>query len=184
MAMSAIQRIYKDAEISKRRVQKRKDVQDQRYAGSYNNGKNAYLDEDGHPLDGVEIPIWFENLSKAWQSNSKKGVRSKDTIPKSWDEWCDDRVDLIGIDPRKAKRPVGRPKLPSHLKKNPTKTKRSDQMKQLLLEHGVHIEPAGQDEFLVEHPDWEFLPNGRLRYMEDQPISVHRFLQDHGLILM
>ncbi len=190
MAISPIQKIHKSIESSKQRMQKRKDANDLRNAGVYANGCDRYLDENGYPRDGIEIPVWFKNLSKAWQSNSKKGTRPKDTIPKSWDEWCDDRVDLIGIDPRKAKRPVGRPKLPAHLKKNPTKAKRSDQMRAILLEHNIHLfsKPSNdgpwEDIFLKEHPEWQFLSNGRLRHRDEPPISIHRFLQDHNLIPM
>ncbi len=188
--------VQKNIESSKRREQKRQDAKDLRNAGVYDNGRDHYLDKNGDPMDGVDIPVWFKNLSRAWQSNKRLGtqrrkekldsIESTISVTDTWNQWCDDRVDLLGeeCDPRKPKRKVGRPKLPYHLKKNPTKIKRSDQMKTLLLEHGIHpIEQPStdgpwEDIFLKEYPDWEFLPNGRLRHGDEPPISVHQFLQN------
>ncbi len=96
--------------------------------------------------------------------------------PCTWENYLFER------DLEQPKRSVGRPSLPKHMKKESTKIKRSDLMKKLLLSHGITVKSIGQDEFLTEYPDWEFLPNGRLRYKQESPVSVHKFLRDHDLI--
>ncbi len=186
MAMSEMQKWQKSIESGKRRIAKRKARKEAIATGKY--APYTGYDDEGFPLP--DPPYWFLNLQKAWMSNRQLGRERRNkmlddpknvTIKQKWDEWCDERVDLGCSDPRKPKRLVGRPKLHPSQKMQP-KLKRSDQMRRLLQEHGITIESVGQDEFLIEYPDWEFLPNGRLRYRQESPISVHRFLKDHDLI--
>lgn len=87
------------------------------------------------------------------------------------------------------KRPVGRPKLPEHLKKQNPQIKRSDQMKALLAQKGIVVSPKGK---LLVNGDskpfegWLFQPNGRIKFMGDEAfnvepysISTHQFISEH-----
>ncbi len=117
------------------------------------------------------IPQWFKNINKTFKlTSTSTGGR--------WNEWCNKQLDHLGIDPRKKKRPAGRPKLPTRLKKESTKIKRSDQMKALLLKNGIHLTDAKPyaDIFLIEYPEWQFMVNGRLKHSGGAIISVHKFL--------
>ena len=187
--------LQKDIESSKRRQQKRQDAKDLRNAGVYGNSRDHFLDEDGYPRDGIGIPVWFKNLSRAWESNRRMGVRrrkekldpieSTKSATDKWNQWCEDRVDLLGeeCDPRKLKRKPGRPKLPNRLKKNPTKIRRSDQMCQLLADHGIAI---NADSSIEGFDGFEFMKNGRIKFLGDEnagvesySLSVHQFIQDY-----
>ena len=177
--------LEKYIEASKRRIQKRRDVQDERNAGIYSNGVSAYIDEDGHSLDGVVVPVWFKNLSRAWESNrqlgqarrSKKYDETQTSMKAKWNEWCDDKVDFGCSDYRTSKPKVGRPRLPDHLKKEPTKVKRSTLMKELLLANDITVKEDGD---LYSHTGhyigWKFQVNGRVRFQGEDPISVQQFL--------
>ncbi len=187
--------VQKNIESSKRRQQKRQDAKDLRNAGVYDNGRDHYLDQNGYSRDGVEIPAWFKNLSRAWESNRQLGTqRSKEkfdsiestkSVTDTWSQWCDSKVDMLGeeFDPRNPKRKVGRPHLPDHLKKNPTKIRRSDQMRQLLSDHGVEI---NTDSSIDGFDGFEFMKNGRIKFLGDEDagiepysLSAHQFLQDY-----
>ena len=137
-------------------------------------------------------PWWFKNLEEAWAANRELGVMRRDakskkdldkfkkefpttakellSDPELWFTYCRERE--IGIT-----RPVGRPNLPSHLKKSSTKVKRSDLMKQLLKENGITVDVDGT---LLgsngRYVGWKFQPNGRVRFEDEDPISVHKFL--------
>ena len=185
MAMSEMQKWRKQIEAGKRRAQKRKDVKDLRNAGIYSNGVNAYIDEDGHPLDGVVMPAWFKNISKAWESTrwlgqerrSKKHDETQSSMKDKWNEWCDEKVDFGCSDYRISKSKVGRPRLPDHLKKEPTKVKRSTLMKELLLANTITVDEdmtlRGENGLYI---GWKFQINGRVRFEDEDPISVHQFL--------
>lgn len=153
--------------------QRRRDISDLKNAGVWQDPRDKYLTKTGSLKPYMEILTWFLNIYKAWG----KGAANRD----NWNRWCNSRVEHTGIDPREQKRKVGRPKLPQHLKKSPTKVKRSDTMKALLLEHNIHLtEPSNvyADRFLVEYSHWQFLPNGRVRHKQESPISVHQFLKN------
>lgn len=189
MSMNDMQKWEKSIEASRRKIQKRNDVKDLRNAGIYNNGVSAYLDEDGYPLDGVEIPHWFKNFSKAWKTNKRLGaqrrreklntIESTRTITDEWNDWCDDKVQMLGeeCDPRNHKPKLGRPKLPAHLKKNPTKIKRSNQMRLLLQEHGI---TANEDSTIVNYDGWTFCLNGRIKFEDEPTISTYEFIKLYG----
>ena len=178
--------IERNHESAKLKKQKRQDVQDLRNSGIYENGRDNYVEEEGHYRDDVSIPAWFKNLSKACQSNRELGaIRRREKIESSrplaedWTNWCDDRIEMLGeeYDPRIQKRKPGRPKLPDHLKKNPTKVKRSDQMKQFLKENGIAVSMDGSLHSLSGlYIGWKFQINGRVRFEDEDPISVHKFL--------
>ena len=190
MVMSPMQKWQKEnernRESSKLKKQKRHDAQDLRNSGIYENGRDNYVDEDGHYRDDVAIPAWFKNLSRAWQSNRalgaqrrKEKIESSKPLTEDWDNWCDDRVQVLAeeCDPRTLKRKPGRPRLQDHLKKTPTKVKRSDQTKMLLSEHGIAVEEDGSLHRKNGHfIGWKFQINGRVRFEDEDPISVHKFL--------
>jgi len=190
MKMNEMDKWQRDIESARKVQQKKHDVKDLRNAGCYDNGRNHYLDDDGHPRDGIEIPHWFKNLSKAWAAASRIAVAQRrqeklnDTgtsknLSSKWNNWADSRVEMLGeeCDPRAPKPKVGRPKLPEHLKKRPTKVKRSDEMKQLLLNNGIEVHEDGSIHNETGHyTGWTFQPNGRVKLEGEDPISVHKFL--------
>ena len=188
MKITEIDKWQRDIKSAKKYQQKKCDVKDVRNAGCYDNGKDHYIDHDGYPKDGVEIPHWFKNLSKAWQASriavaQRRQEKLNDTgtmnLSSKWNNWCDDRVGMLGeeCDPRISKRKVGRPKLPEHLKKRPTKVKRSDEMKQLLLDNVIMVKEDGSIHSVSGHyVGWIFQVNGRVKFEDDDPISVHKFL--------
>jgi len=129
-------------------------------------------------------PNWYKNLQKAWKSNHRNGAERKTKESeasfskfgepeqmlrdsKSYLDYCLEK----GLEP-KAK--VGRPKLPPEKLKQP-KIKRSEQMRQLLLQHDIEV---SEDNTLIHHPEYTFQPNGRVRRNDDAPISVHQFLKN------
>lgn len=191
MAMSPFLKMQKESarnhESAKLKKQKRRDYRDEVNAGVYNNGKDHYLDEDDNYRDDLAIPTWFKNLSRAWQSNKELGARRRrkktdyaaKPLADDWNNWCDDRVEMLGedCDPRTQKAKVGRPRLPDHQKKNPTKVKRSEQMKALLLDHDIVVESDGSLKSKDGHyVGWKFQINGRVKFEDEDPISVHKFL--------
>ena len=190
MAMNKMQKWQKEIERNRESVklkkQKRQDVKDLRNSCIYENGYDHYIDEDGHYRDDVVVPTWFKNLSKAWQSNRElraKGQREETpcvrSLTEDWNNWCDSRVNMLGeeYDLRTPKPKVGRPKLPDYLKKNPTKVKRSTKMKILLSESGIAVHDNGSIHSKNGHYiGWKFQPNGRVRFENEDPISVHQFL--------
>ncbi len=77
------------------------------------------------------------------------------------------------------KRPVGRPKLPPSVRKSPKgRLKRSDQMSQFLKDHGITVNADNGLEPTKLYEGWIFLPNGRVKFENEQSISVHAFLRD------
>ena len=100
--------------------------------------------------------------------------------PYAWNQYLSNR----GLD--QPKRPVGRPKLPDHLKKHNPRIKRSDLMKVLLAEKGIEVGFEG--ELLINgssepYEGWLFQVNGRIRFMgneefniEPYSISTHQFI--------
>ena len=187
MAMSALEKWHRSNEKAKvagaKAKQSRKDNNDLKNAGIYVSPDEKYLDEDGYHRDNIEIPTWFKNLSKAWQENRQQGAtrRKEKTgslkpVTEMWDNWCNDRIEMLGedCDPRKPKPKVGRPKLPPEELKHP-KVKRSDKMRQILEDNGIDVL---NDLSLDKYPEWTFLPNGRVRQGDEPPISVHLFLKN------
>ena len=172
------------AKISRAKAkQSRKDNNDLKNAGIYVSPDERYLDEDGYYRDDIEIPTWFKNLSKAWQENRRQGAtrrrektESLKSMTEMWDNWCDNRIEMLGedCDPRNSKPKVGRPKLPPEEKKKP-KIKRSEQMRKLLKENSINVL---NDLSLDKHPNWAFLPNGRVKQRNEPPVSVHLFLKN------
>ena len=76
------------------------------------------------------------------------------------------------------KRPVGRPKLTDDEKiQRKLIPKRSDAMRALLLKNGIAVSEDGslhsKDGLFF---DWKFQINGRVRFENEDPISVHSFL--------
>ena len=134
-SLTEMDKWQRDIESARKIQQKKRDVKDLRNAGCYDNGKDHYIDNDGHPRDGIEIPHWFKNLSRAWQASRiavaqrrQEKLEEPETMNLSakWNEWADSRVEMLGEegDPRVHKRKPGRPPLPEHLKKKSTKVKR------------------------------------------------------------
>jgi len=120
------------------------------------------------------IPQWFINL---YTTFDLKAVTPKG----AWREWSIKTLDNTGIDPRKVKKRIGRPKLPDHLKKTPlVRTGRADKMEQLLLSNGIHLTRVSKYGvvYLSEHPTVMFLPNGRLELEDGSRISVFKFLSN------
>lgn len=184
--MNTIKKWQRTIESSKQKVQKRQDTRDLRNSNIYANGKDHYLDADGYYRDDIEIPHWFKNLQKAWKSNRELRANRKEgkinhanSVVDDWHLYCDNRVEMFGeeYDPRTQKRKPGRPKLPDHLKKNPTKIKRSDKMKQLLKDNGITVKESGDLYTDTSHYiGWKFQINGRVRFEDEDAISVHKFL--------
>ena len=187
MEMSALEKWHRSNVKAKvagaKAKQSRKDNNDLKNAGIYVSPNERYLDEDGYHRKDIEIPTWFKNLSKAWQVNRRQGATrrrektgSLKSVTEMWDNWCDDRIEMLGedCDLRKSKPKVGRPKLPPEELKHP-KIKRSDKMKKLLKANGINVL---HDQSLDKYPDWTFLPNGRVKYENEPPISVHLFLKN------
>ena len=103
-----------------------------------------YLTKEGSLKPYMQIATSFINIHKAWGRGEAN--------PDSSNRWSNSRVENIGIDPRKQKGKGGRPKLPQHLKRNPSKVKRLDSMKVLLLEHNIHLTESSNkyaDKFLT-----------------------------------
>ena len=146
-------------------------------------------------IDAPDEPQWHKNLQRAWASNRERGEERRAVIrqeesqelleeagtarevldnPNAWFDYCQEHHIC---------RKPGRPKLPDHLKKNPTKIKRSDQMRKLLHEHGIEI----SDKNSIEGFDgFEFMKNGRIKFLGDEDagiepysLSAHQFLQDY-----
>ena len=147
MMMNFMDDLRKSKEIGQRRRLKIQDVQDLRNAGVYGSGMDNYYDKHGDPLDDVTIPTWAQNLHRAHKAEA--GMRVFNTISQRY--------------------------VPQ--KKSKPKVKRSDQMKQLLEESGIAVEEGGslhsKDGLYV---GWKFQINGRVRFEDEDPISIHRFL--------
>ncbi len=139
-------------------------------------------------VDAPHEPWWFKNLQKAWRSTQqrkalKQAISERDSSvsipsinevredPNAWQEYCENR---------EKKRPVGRPKLPpSERKSLKGKIKRSDQMRQQLLKHGITLNADNGLEPARLYEGWIFLPNGRVKFEDEPSISVHAFLRDY-----
>jgi hypothetical protein len=139
--------------------------------------------------DAPNEPVWFQNLQKAWtstqqrkalkeavtQRNSSISAPSLEEIredPNTWQTYCESH---------EKKRPVGRPRMkPEERKSLKGKIKRSDQMRQLLSDHGIIVNRDNGLEPATLYEGWVFLPNGRVRFEDDASIiSVHAFLRDY-----
>ncbi len=139
--------------------------------------------------DAPSEPVWFRNLQKAWSSTKSRkalteaimernsGVQtpSLDEVrqnPLLWKEYCEER---------EIKRKPGRPKLPPEQRKSQKgRIKRSDQMKQLLSDHGITVNENNGLEPAEVYEGWTFLPNGRVCFEDEASISVHAFIRDYG----
>ncbi len=183
--------LLKSIEGCKRRIAKRKATKEGIVTGKHI--PYTGYDDEGFPLP--DPPYWFLNLQKAWISNHKLGIKrraargkaDKEDLPdartllsdpSAWESHCKER-DITS----KTKKAVGRPRLPDHLKKNPTKIRRSDQMRQLLSDHGVEI---NTDSSIDGFDGFEFMKNGRIKFLGDEDagiepysLSAHQFLQDY-----
>ena len=142
-------------------------------------------DEEYEYLGLPPKPHWFKNLEKAWKANRKVGQEKRTAMATekevklyrcigkppsgtdSYVEWCEMMAGYL------KKRPVGRPKLRPAQRKKP-KLKRSEQMRELLLVHGITVL---EDLTLEGYDDLTFLPNGRVGD-KGLTISVHKFLQN------
>ncbi len=123
------------------------------------------------------IPIWFKSIYKTWGRNYTSDIEA-------WNSWCNERIDHLGIDPRKKKNKLGRPPLPDHLRKTPTvKTNRNAKMEQLLLDNNIHIVRTSKYGvvYLKEYPTIELMVNGRIQLEDGSRISVHQFLNKLNL---
>ena len=100
----------------------------------------------------------------------------------SWHEYLRER----GLPTDKPKRPIGRPKIPDHLKKNNPRIKRSDQMKVLLAEKGIEVSPEGKlllNGVSDTYEGWSFLPNGRIKFMGNEEFNIEAYtLSSHKFI--
>ena len=131
-----------------RKAQKRQDVQDQRNTGTYTNGMDQYYNDHGDPLPDIEIPNWAKALHRA--HTAAAGMRHFNSFHEKY---------------------LNKPRT------TPLPPKRSDQMRALLLEHGVSVDAdnnvAGYDNVIM-------MPNGRIWFKdEDIKISVHQFIKDY-----
>ena len=151
--------------------QRRRDNRALKNAGIWEDPRDKYLNKNGTPKTDIIIPVWFLNLYKTWNY----GTTSK---KEAWDIFCKKSINNADIDPNKKK--VGRPKLPNYMKKNTTKIKRSDKMKQLLLDNNIHLIEEGKygPKYLSEYPKIRFLENGRLELENKTRISVFQFLKN------
>ena len=144
-----------------------------------------YTDKNNYRhYDIPDKPYWFKNLEKAWEANRKE-KESKNKfdqlmydigIPKGMKYHTDEYVRwTLQQDWGKLKRKPGRPKLLPEQRKKP-KLKRSEQMRQLLQENGITV---NDDSTLDKYPEWNFLPNGRIRLQKTSAtLSVYQFLQN------
>ena len=151
--------------------ERRRDIRAEKSAGIWDDPRDKYLNSNGKPKSNVTIPVWFLNIYKTWNRGSASDKEA-------WNKWCNSQINHSGIDPRTKKKKVGRPRLPQHLKKEPGKSRRSDKMEVLLLEHDIHLargKPYAPI-YLQEYPKVQFLPNGRLELEDKTRISVFKFL--------
>jgi hypothetical protein len=101
----------------------------------------------------------------------------------SWNEYLSNR----GL--TELKRPVGRPKLPDHLKKQNPRIKRSEQMKTLLAQKGITVSPEGNLHLRGDseaYKGWMFQANGRIKFLGDEEyniepyaLSAHKFIEEY-----
>lgn len=148
-----MQRSIERAKKAHRKAKERKrDIQDLKDAGIWNDPRTLYLDEDGYVLP--DAPQWWRNLRKAWITNDMKVVAAKS--------------DLV------ARREPAVKKGYKKVDRNP-KLKHSIKMKLLLEDHGINVDQNSMlsDEF----SDWKFCVNGRLQRGSEPTISVFYFLQ-------
>ncbi len=92
--------------------------------------------------------------------------------PYAWENYLHER------DLEHPKRSVGRPSLPPEQRKRP-KVRRSDEMRQLLSDHGISI---NTDNTIEDYDGWHFLPNGRIYFKDndiEMTISAHAFIVDY-----
>lgn len=159
MALSPMEKWQRSAERAKKAHSKakerKKDIQDLKDAGIWQDPRTLYLDDDGYILP--DAPQWWRNLRKSWSTNDRKIVISKSDLP-------DRREPAVKKRYKKVER---KPKL-----------KHSEKMKLLLEDHGIEIDENSMlcDEF----SDWRFCVNGRLQRGSEPTISVFYFLQHYA----
>jgi hypothetical protein len=143
--------------------------------------------DNPYEYESIRFKRW-RNLAKARYAKAKyraavnaqnqedfiKIIGSAEDLLKDPSSWNSYKVER---DMGEYKRPVGRPKLSDaeKVKREPRK-KRSDKMRALLLEHGIVVADDGG---VVDYVGWLFQPNGRVKFKDDDAISVHAFLKDY-----
>ena len=139
--------------------QRRKDIQDLKNAGIWQDPRSRYLDDEGYPLP--DAPQWWLNLRRAWDANDRRYAAQK--AAKLLNE---------GEPPPAPKRK----KRYNKTERKP-KVKHSEKMKLLLEDHCIYV---GADGMLCnEFSEWRFCPNGRLQRNDEPTISVFYFLQHY-----
>ena len=130
------------------------------------------------PDSSITPPTWFLNIYKSWNNYSSYNPHE------AWSKWKRVQLDNSGLD-REPKKSPGRPKMKDSEKKRPTvRTGRADKMEQLLLDNNIHLtegRPSYEDVYLVEYPEVQFLPNGKLKdtsIIGSNSCSVHYFLNN------
>ena len=159
MALSQYEKMQHSIERSKkahRKAKERKrDIQDLKDAGIWQDPRTLYLDDDGYILPNA--PQWWRNLRKAWVTNDRKVRVAKSDFAYRQEPPAKKRYKKVERKP---------------------KLKHSDKMKLLLEDHGIYID---QNSMLSDNfSDWKFCVNGRLQRKSEPTISVHYFLQHHA----
>ena len=138
--------------------------------------------------DAPDKPWWYTNLEKAWLAKQRKkaitdlkefeeltnSVGTAEELkenPSRWLEYCQER---------EIKRKPGRPRIPSDLRKQNLRSKRSDEMQTLLESHGYMVEDGWVFDNLGSR--WCFMPNGKIELSNKDRISVHNFLTEQGTL--
>lgn len=112
-------------------------------------------------------PIWFLNINKTFPLKAT-------TDKTRWNEWLANQTKLP--DPK----PIGRPRIADDLKKKQVRTTKRDKHIKLLLDNNIHLTEGKKydPKYLVEYPEWELMPNGRLKHVGGDKVSTYQFLNN------